>query len=221
MTADPTAAERARRYRANRRKRDASVTSRTPELVAVIGRLVDEVRELSTLIRGDIHNVDNRDVTARHAVQRDVTERHGPEGARARTREKTPSRTPTGSVREGGPILRDVTADRILVVLGHAHAAQSAAAIADALEAPIVAVTAELQRLAGAGSVTRFPAVSERDAIRWQLPAVESPAETIDCRAYREHAVRGHRRDPVTQRFRCYICNPDTIEPIEAAGLFT
>jgi hypothetical protein len=111
-------------------------------------------------------------------------------------------------------------AESVLGILSRAHSAQSAAAIGDALGLGAVDVIAELVALAGLGRVRRVPASSMRERDRWQLVTVaESSTETISCRAYREHQIAGHRRDPVTHRFRCYICDP-IVEPIEAAAAF-
>ena len=217
--ADPTAAERARRYRARRAQRDATVTSREHELARVIAQLVDEIRELRReLTSGDIHSVDNRDGGARHAVRRDVTERHADEGAHAPARVRTRLTAPTAPS-EPASNRHVVTprAERILEILGRAHTGQSAAAIADALELRAVDVIADLVGLAGLSRVTRYAGSTPGERDRWALgPAAESPSETIRCAAYREHQIAGHRRDPETQRFRCYICEP-IVEPIAAA----
>jgi hypothetical protein len=209
---DPTAAERARRYRARRRQRDGSVTSREHELARTIAELVDEIRELRRELKtGDIHTVDNRDAVTRHAD----------EGAHALAHVRTRLTAPTGPS-EPLEIRRDVTprAESVLGILSRAHSAQSAAAIGDALGLGAVDVIAELVALAGLGRVRRVPASSMRERDRWQLVTVaESSTETISCRAYREHQIAGHRRDPVTHRFRCYICDP-IVEPIEAAAAF-
>ena len=214
---DPTAAERARRYRARRAaQRDGSVTSR-PALEAQLVEMRASIAQLVELVGTLIHTVEKRDENGRHAVQRDVTERHAPEGAPARTRVGTRLSAPSGP-REPYVNHRDVTpadapsalAGRIIEVLGRAHTPQSAAPIADALELPAAAVLAELATLGGLGLVHRLAPETATGPIRWGLePVVESPAETIRCSAYHEHARLGHRRDPVTQRFRCYVCEPD------------
>ena len=60
MTA--TAAERARTYRQRRRERDAGVTSRDGELVAVLGEILEAIHAL----RRDINAVEN--VTSRRVT---------------------------------------------------------------------------------------------------------------------------------------------------------
>jgi len=220
---DPKAAERARRYRARRRERDASVTSRAPVIEPVLGELerglVEVLAELRAL-RAAIaelaaagypqlaDSVGKRDVTARHAVQRDVTKRHGAESAPAPARVRTRLSGPTGP-REPLEIHRDVTAaEAVLVELRRAPAPASADAIADALDVPRAAVAAALVELRQAGLVQRIPAPTLRDRDRWAPVAVESPAETIRCADYPAHRF-DHRRDAASGRFRCYRCEPE------------
>jgi hypothetical protein len=218
---DPTAAERARRYRA--RKRDAGVTSREPGLEAMLGEIRAELRALRLAVEGEypqlVHRGDIRDAGARHAGRRDVTERHAPEGARTPARVGTRLSPLTG----GGepPVIdRDVTPlertlDSILEELRAAPAPASAAAISDATDLPLGGTIAALAELQRRGLVRRVAGVTPADRDRWQpilaqppAPA-ESPSETIACRHYREHAIVGHRRDPGSGRFRCYVCEPD------------
>jgi hypothetical protein len=103
----------------------------------------------------------------------------------------------------------EAQAERILETLGRAHTPQSAAAIADELDIRGVDVLAALVTLHGAGRVARIAGATADERDRWAPVAVSSPSETITCRAYREHARLGHRRDPGTGRFRCYVCEPD------------
>jgi hypothetical protein len=110
-------------------------------------------------------------------------------------------------------------ADRILDTLRAAHSAQSTGAIADALDAPDGLVRRALVELEDAGRVVPVPASSPGEPLRWAIAAVaESPGETIRCTDYREHAISGHRRDPGTGRFRCYVCEPGPIPPALGDG---
>jgi len=219
---DPTAAERARRYRARQREaqleRDASVMSRPAldahalELVNErLGELLVEIRALAELVRAGYPqpapDVDSRNVTARHGAQRDVTKRHGAEAAPARAYAGTRLSGPTGP-REPLEIHRDVTtAEAVLVELRRAPAPASVGAIADAIDAPASSVAVALGELVGAGLVRRIPAETIRERDRWAPVVVESPAETIRCEDYQAHRF-DHRREPDTGRFRCYVCEP-------------
>jgi len=216
---DATAAERARRYRARRRERDGSVTSREPELLAI---MVEIRAEIGALRAGHAElagrsypqpadSVDNRDGGARHAVRRDVTERHAEEGAPARAHASTRLTGPTGPS-EPATNQRDVTAETGLVVakLAAVHEPASIGALADAIELPDRVVAAVLVGLVNAGRAQRIPASAPGDRDRWQLVA-DPVGETIRCAAYREHQLSGHRRDPLTGRFRCYQCEPEQL----------
>lgn len=214
-----TAAERARRYRA--RRRDAVVTVRdvpVRERDALDDRLGRIEALLEELVAALVHNVDERDANGRHAVQRDVTGRHATEGAPAPARVGARLTPPSGAS-EPLAVERDgvTTEPRILELLAAVHEPASAGAIADALRRPTSEVVDELVALQRIGRVQRVEAtrIGERD--RWRLlgaaPTVEA---TIRCAAYREHATTGHRRDPESGRFRCYICEPESA-PLEAA----
>lgn len=213
---DPTAAERARRYRARRRERDAGVTSRTeppPIIAPVLLELLAEIRELrAELVKASYPQsapaVDKRDVTRRHAVQRDVTQRHGGEGAPAPARVRTRVPGPTGP-RDTLGRDRDVTpAEAVLEILRHAPAPASIDAIADALDAPTAEVARALVGLVEAGLVLRLPGATSIDRDRWAPVAVTSPGETVRCSDYQAHRFE-HRRDPASGRFRCYVCEPE------------
>lgn len=225
---DPTAAERARRYRARRRERDAGVTSREPELVAVVAQLVEEIRELAELVRNgypqNVPAVDNRNVTPSRSAERDATQRHATKGAPAPARVYA-APGPLQGPREPTENQRDVTGERILVELRRAPGPASAEALADALDIPRGAVVAALGELQGAGLVARLTGSTPADrwgADRWSPTIVESPSETIRCTDYRAHQLSGHRRDPGTGRFRCYLCEPDipADQAIYAGGLY-
>jgi hypothetical protein len=101
-------------------------------------------------------------------------------------------------------------AERILETLARAHAPQSAAAIADELDIAGADVLAALVTLHGAGRVARIAGMTAAERDRWAPVVVSSPAETIRCADYRAHAIAGHRRDPASGRFRCYLCEPET-----------
>jgi hypothetical protein len=219
---DPTAAERARRYRARRRERDASVTLREPELVAVVGQLVAELRVLSALIRADYPQsapaVENRDGESVTPADRDVTERHAPEGAPAPARVGARLTGPSGPSEPLASDRNGVTPaePRILELLAAVREPPSIGSIADALRIPSSEVADELVALQRIGRVRRIPATLPGDRDRWALLGVTSPSETIRCTAYREHATSGHRRDPASGRFRCYLCEPES-EPASDA----
>ena len=208
-----SAAERARQYRARRRERDANVTQRAPELAVVLGELLDEIRAL----RRDIHRsspiVDtapSRDANGPSRSERDVTKRHGGESAPAPARVGARLSGPTGP-REPLANQRDVT-PIILDALRAAPAPPSAAALADALDLPAGAVLGVLVDLTRGGLVRRIAGETARDRDRWAPSApAESLGETIACRDYRGHQLSGHRRDPASGHFRCYVCDPDAI----------
>ena len=227
---DPTAAERARRYRARRRDRDANVTLRESGLEAVLGEVRDELRALREALpvlaeRGypqSAPNVDSRNVTGRHAVQRDVTERHATEGAPAPARVGARLSAPSGP-REPLAVDRDdvTTEPRILELLAAVHEPASAGAIADALRLPTSMVVDELVALQRIGRVQRIAATQPGERDRWRLLGVaDEGGETIRCSAYREHA-REHRRDPASGRFRCFVCDPEYVAglPVGMGGL--
>ena len=212
---DPTAAERARRYRARR----AAVTSRSShglgELVAVLVRVAEDIEALLESYPQPAGAVGIRDDFARHAVPRDVTTRHAAEGARV-----APARTSAVSSTSGAletaaipsrvtdPLV-DVRA-RILEALA-GRSPHTAAALADALAISTAEALAGLVALAGLGRVRRIAATEIDGRDRWQL-VTESPSETIACSDYRAHQL-AHRRDPASGRFRCYLCEPDGRAP--------
>jgi hypothetical protein len=98
----------------------------------------------------------------------------------------------------------------IVAKLSALHEPPSIGALADALELPDRTVAAVLVGLVNAGRAERIPASAPGDRDRWQLIA-DPVAETIRCDAYHEHQHSGHRRDPLTGRFRCYVCDPETV----------
>lgn len=213
-----TAAQRAARFRAKREaERDALVTSRavtTPAIEAVLGEVLAELRAIRSALTEVGYPqpapvVTPRDATARHAVQRDATKRHETEGAPAPTRVRARFPAPTGP---GEPYAadRDVTpAELVLGVVRRSPA--SAGALADALDIPTAAIVAALADLQRAGLVRRTAGATPADRDRWAPVPVESPAETIRCDDYHGHQLTGHRRDPATGRFRCFICDPDAV----------
>lgn len=233
------ARERARQLREASRERPASVPGRSGESVDILAEILEAIRAQSVLLGRLVHSVEKRTAertgTARDALERPGTERDGAEGARvpagadarvrARLSSPTGSREPyvpnqeTGTRDAGRTEPDEELAGRILGILGRAHEPTGAPAMSDALDVPLRAVVAELERLQGAGRVERLePEIpsSANSPARWRLPGrVESPAETIRCDAYREHQLSGHRRDPVSGRFRCYQCEPE-LDPVAA-----
>lgn len=219
---DPTAAERARRYRARRRERDVTERHGGAELVAVLAQLVERVEELAELVRAGYPpsavTVDKRDDFARHAVRRDVTERHASESARAG--DARTGTAPGSYGAEGAVAIPDLSSrvtdpgvdprGRILEALA-GRSPHSVAAIADAIGLSSRDAAAELVALAGLGRVRRVGAILPGDFDRWELvtgPAPDAAGESISCSSYREHQL-AHRRDPASGRFRCYICDPE------------
>ena len=205
-----TAAQRAAAYRKRRAERDANVTSRDAELVAVLGELLEAIHAL----RRDINSGGERDVTARHELARDVTKASRPEGAPAPARVGARLTAPSGP---SEPLVnqRDVTAvdtGRILEALRTAPAPPSAPALADALDLPAGAVLGALVDLTRAGLVRRLAGETARDRDRWS--AIRAESETIRCSDYRAHQISGHRRDPSTGRFRCYDCEPELVATV-------
>lgn len=237
--ADPTAAERARRYRERRRERELQLEARrdrdrqlvaigdvaeTPVLEALgtlVAELVLEVRELRAELAGDrgkrVETVEKRDASRRHAAGRDVTKASRSEAARARVREG--AETPTGSLgadeRERHAVVSIEPRLRILALLEVARAPASADAIGDELELGTGLVLGELVELERLGRVERIPPADPgRDRLRWRrLEVAAEPTVTISCSSYRAHALLGHRWDPGAGRFRCYVCEPDGVSP--------
>jgi hypothetical protein len=172
---------------------------------------------LEELVASLVHNVDKRHVTGRDALERHVTESDAGEGAPAPTRVRARLTAPSGPSEPYVIPRSDVTAvdtGRILEALRTAPAPPSAPALADALDLPAGAVLGALVDLTRAGLVRRLAGETARDRDRWSAIRAESPSETIRCSDYRAHQISGHRRDPSTGRFRCYVCEPELVATV-------
>lgn len=236
MTADPTAAERARRYRA---RRAAVVTSRDDELLELLGDIRAMLVELVNIGGQPVHN---RDASVTPAADRDVTNRHGAEGARVNPDDAGP----TGpSVVVGETVTAVTLAGEELepsTIVDLAELEIEAQWNLAILEPPPVyrpsPFVAQLERLLGeprtleqlAEILESAPAIvfqgvgelerhgrARRRFNRWMAPGVwvESAGESIRCGVYREHQLE-HRRDPASGRFRCYICEPEGLDTLRA-----
>ena len=166
MSADATAAERARRYRARRRERDVterhgSDGARSRSSLAWPMRCTSSPsssEEISTLLI----SVTRSHVTRARVTSQSVT---APMARASRTRVRARLRVPTGLEGAGAiPELPSRVTDpaidpraRILEAL-ESHGAHSVGAIADALGIGTADAAAELVALLGLGRVRRIPA---------------------------------------------------------------
>lgn len=217
------------------------------EIVELLRAVLSTLTELVELNRRLINSVENRSgarSATRYGPDRSATVDEGARlGADAPARmgarlsgpsgPREPLVADNGVARSGTATASEpldhwepVSAEIVELVLGSLNGSQSSStidAIADHRDLSRSAVAAALRELVLARRVVRLPPASSApgDAERWQLAAaVESPTETIACTAYREHAIAGHRRDPATGRFRCYLCVPEILEPAEHAGAY-
>ena len=85
----------------------------------------------------------------------------------------------------------------------------SAAVLADATDLPLAGTLAALAELQRRGLVRRIAGATAADRDRWAPTVEESLGETIRCGDYHGHQLSGHRRDPESGRFRCYVCDPE------------
>jgi len=224
MSGDPTAAERARRYRARHRDVTEQHADDLHALVVAVGELVDVLRA------NGAQPVGNRDAGARHAPVRDVTDHHAGEGAPARAHVTHDDPAPTAP-RIVDAVNRDVTPvpvadgqvgiDELLgphpaarplppleleLLEALTHSPATVDALADAVSAGVRPVLEALIDLQRQGRVRRVAGETPRDRDRWRLE-VDATA-TVRCVAYHAHSL-AHRRDPATGGFRCYVCDPE------------
>lgn len=157
---DATAAARARAYRA--RKRDV-----TDRHAVELGELVAAIHELVAELRAD------RDGSLRHVGPRDVTVRHGGEGAPGHSRVSAATRALSGP-RVAASKKRDVVtelAERVETSLGRLAGGASPQALADEFDAPVSDVIEALVWLQSAGLVRRIPAAGPTGRDFWVIHA--------------------------------------------------
>lgn len=173
MSGDPTAAERARRYRARRRD-DITPQIGSTDAIDLLRQLVAGVDRLCAAVENPGASVTSR-------TPRDVTERHGDEPARAPARVGDTGPAPTGLGPGTSPMRDGVTAfeaarqhSQLLELLTRGPA--SVAALADAAgvsQRDCLESLIELQRL---GLVHRIAGMTPRDRDRWERQPATPPA---------------------------------------------